>query len=109
MGEEVWMRSNSIEVCGSGCFFKLEQTMGWRDVTISLINVVFRLLGPAVAQDVLQISNTLYNEGGGRIQLPLNPGSILGYVVDDFTDGMYLVNNFFLLITESFIFNLGSR
>nr|CAB3254981.1 E3 ubiquitin-protein ligase HUWE1-like [Phallusia mammillata] len=55
--------------------------------------VLQRLLGPAVAQDILQLSNSLYNEGGGRAQVLVNTDEI-SHASDDIIDGMFLDNMF---------------
>ncbi|XP_076800643.1 E3 ubiquitin-protein ligase HUWE1-like isoform X1 [Clavelina lepadiformis] len=52
--------------------------------------VLQRLLGPAVAQDVLQISNTLYSEGGGRAQVVVNADDWTSGGTDDIIDRLFL-------------------
>uniref|UniRef100_H2Z007 Uncharacterized protein n=1 Tax=Ciona savignyi TaxID=51511 RepID=H2Z007_CIOSA len=51
--------------------------------------VLQRLLGPTAAQDILQISNSLYTEGGGRAQLIVNTDDT-NYTPTDIIDVIFL-------------------
>uniref|UniRef100_F6XN27 HECT-type E3 ubiquitin transferase n=1 Tax=Ciona intestinalis TaxID=7719 RepID=F6XN27_CIOIN len=51
--------------------------------------VLQRLLGPTVAQDILQVSNSLYTEGGGRAQLIVNTDDA-NYTPTDIIDVIFL-------------------
>lgn len=64
-----------------------------------------RLLGPAVAQDILQLSTSLYSEGGGRAQVVVNADDISHAVSDDIIDGIFLVCSCVSLPVENTQFN----
>nr|XP_026689880.1 E3 ubiquitin-protein ligase HUWE1-like [Ciona intestinalis] len=55
--------------------------------------VLQRLLGPTVAQDILQVSNSLYTEGGGRAQLIVNTDDA-NYTPTDIIDVIFLDSMF---------------
>merc|ERR1712243_332666 len=42
-----------------------------------------RLLGPTVAQDILQLSTAMYSEGGGSVQLRLQNDDMSAHAVSD--------------------------